>query len=67
MKEVTLNALAKEKGQAELAESLGCSQSAIAHALRDSRDIRVRIHRGSIQGAYEVRPFPSKQKHTETA
>lgn len=67
MKEVALDKLAKEKGPSDLAAALGCSPSAITHAVQDCRDIRVKVYKGGRMEAYEIKPFPGKQKSPTAA
>lgn len=60
MKEVTLQDLAIERRQADIARALGCSPTTITRAIQEGRDVRVRMSRGKIHSAYELKGFPTR-------
>lgn len=60
MKEVDLQELAVERRQADIARALGCSPSAITRAIQEGRDVKVRMMRGKIHSAYELKEFPTR-------
>lgn len=57
MSELTLGDFVNEKGQAKAADAIGVSQGAISKALKNKRDIRVRIDDEGRIDAYEIKPI----------
>lgn len=62
MKEVSLAKLVDAKGQAAVADSLGCAVSSVSQALALGKDIRVKVYADGRMTAYQVKPFPSRGK-----
>lgn len=67
MKELALAVVAKKMGQETVAKAIGCGQTAISRAIKEGRDVRVRMQRGTIHSAYELKSFPNRCAEQEAA
>lgn len=48
--------VAQSDGQDEAAKRLGCHQTAVSAALRNTRDIRIQLKGDEVVGAFEIKP-----------
>ncbi|MNN63046.1 Cro [compost metagenome] len=62
---VPLREFAKGRGQPEVADLLGVTQSAVSQMLNSSRDIRVRCVNPGEYLAVEIRPIGRRRKALE--
>lgn len=60
MREISLADVAKKMGQENVAKAIGCGQTTISKAISEGRKVMVRMHRGKIHDAYEIRSFPTR-------
>lgn len=56
MESVLLSDMVAQNGQVEVANKIGCHQTAISAAIRKKREIYLEIEDGEVVSGYEVKP-----------
>lgn len=67
MKTLTLKEFAEQVSQSKAADQLGVRQSAISKAIRNGRNVTVRIYPDGSVKAEETKDFPCLRRDSENA